>query len=358
MFNLRCNGLGGYSPDPYSSIGQFGGPILYLVLQIIAAFSFLVYVDSGAPVPAFLQRGRIRPSDSTSASNKGDDVLHELSADVRAETQRMTGAGDMLKVLNLSKRYPGAPKDQLAVNDVTFGTQLGETFALIGPNGAGKSTVMKIIQGTVSHTPSSYIQLVGDDGRFRQEMKGRTDQQERPSAGDVLVSEASIIHHRNVARAQLGQCNQFDAIDAHLTGMCCTMTLCLSRLITSQQMPITYVPVKQHLWLYARLKGVPRNRVQHDIDVLLAAAGLAHKADHLATSLSGGNVRKLSLLMALIGDRPLVLIDEFSSGVDSFSKREAWKTVSVQHTTYSARPGLNEDDQEWLRIMRNADDVA
>ena len=89
------------------------------------------------------------------------------------------------------------------------------------------------------------------------------------------------------------------------------------------------VPVKEHLWLYGRLKGVSRRLVRHDINVLLAAAGLTHKADHLATSLSGGNVRKLSLLMALIGDRPLVLIDEFSSGVDSFSKREAWRTVCL-----------------------------
>jgi alpha-D-ribose 1-methylphosphonate 5-triphosphate synthase subunit PhnL len=83
--------------------------------------------------------------------------------------------------------------------------------------------------------------------------------------------------------------------------------------------------------------------VQHDIDILLAAAGLTHKADHLATSLSGGNVRKLSLLMALIGDRPLVLIDEFSSGVDSFSKREAWRTVSLSHIHLNAKRGPRAD---------------
>jgi ABC-type multidrug transport system ATPase subunit len=82
------------------------------------------------------------------------------------------------------------------------------------------------------------------------------------------------------------------------------------------------------LWLYGRLKGVPSKLLAADIQALLGAAGLEHKADQLATSLSGGNQRKLSLAMALIGDRPVVLIDEFSSGVDPFSKREAWNTVS------------------------------
>jgi ATP-binding cassette subfamily A (ABC1) protein 3 len=86
--------------------------------------------------------------------------------------------------------------------------------------------------------------------------------------------------------------------------------------------------VRQHLWLYGRLKGVPSKPLRHDIDALLHHAGLSHKADQLATSLSGGNQRKLSLAIALIGDRPVVLIDEFSSGVDPFSKREAWTSVS------------------------------
>jgi ABC-type glutathione transport system ATPase component len=151
MFNLLCDGQGGYSSAPRSSIGQFGGPILYLVLQILFAFAVLVYVDSGAPVPAFLQRGRIRPSARTGApSDEGEDVLQELNADVLAEKQRVQTSGDMLRVMNLSKRYPGAPKGQLAVDDVTFGTQLGESFALIGPNGAGKTTCFATIRGVVS----------------------------------------------------------------------------------------------------------------------------------------------------------------------------------------------------------------
>lgn len=54
----------------------------------------------------------------------------------------------MLKVMSLSKRYPGAKT--LAVDDVSFGTAVGENFALIGPNGAGKSSSLACIRGVVS----------------------------------------------------------------------------------------------------------------------------------------------------------------------------------------------------------------
>ena len=115
--------------------------------------------------------------------------------------------------------------------------------------------------------------------------------------------EDKELHILTTRRSHLGVCPQYNPIDVHLT-------------------------VRQHLWLYGRLKGVPKGPLAADIDVLLQQSGLSPKADVLATSLSGGNQRKLCLAMALIGDRSVILIDEFSSGVDPFSKREAWGTVS------------------------------
>jgi len=179
----------------------------------------------------------------------------------------------MLQVLGLKKRFGNSKV--LAVNDVSFGVETGVNFALIGPNGAGKTTTLAVIRGV-----------------------------ELPTAGDVHVAGHSIVNSRNGARAQLGVCPQINAIDQHLT-------------------------VSQHLWVYGRLKGVPHKLLKHDIYALLSAAGLLPKADQLATSLSGGNQRKLGLAIALIGDRPVVLIDEFSSGVDPFSKREAWTTLAA-----------------------------
>ena len=160
MFNLRCNGLGGYTSQPYSSISLFGGPILYLVLQIVAGFSFLVWYDSGRPLPAFLRHNHLKSGNmSVNTADKGDDVLQELSGDVLDEKERLKESGDMLRVLGLTKRYPRAPRGQLAVNDVSFGTQLGEVFACIGPNGAGKTTTFACIRGTVRLMALFYLRV-------------------------------------------------------------------------------------------------------------------------------------------------------------------------------------------------------
>ena len=113
----------------------------------------------------------------------------------------------------------------------------------------------------------------------------------------------------------MGVCPQVNAIDLNLTG--------------ESDTPPSAEPVRQHLWLYGRLKGVSSTPLNKDVDALLGTSGLLPKADMLAISLSGGNQRKLALAIALIGDRPVVLIDEFSSGVDPFSKREAWATVGI-----------------------------
>lgn len=269
--------MGNYSSNPPSDILQFGGPILYFVLQSLVAYALLVYIDSGSPIPSFLHR-KHKPKQSLSAS------AQEFSQDVADEKTRVeSGAEDQLQVIGLRKKYHGAPN--VAVDDVSFGVQLGETFALIGPNGAGKTTTLACIRGM-----------------------------ERPNAGDIVVGGHSIIKARNQARSFLGVCPQVNAIDPNLT-------------------------VGQHLWVYGKFKGVPSKPLKRDIDNLLAASGLAHKKDQLAISLSGGNQRKMALAIALIGDREVVLIDEFSSGVDPFSKREAWQTVSELHYDLRSPPG-------------------
>lgn len=268
LFALLCDGLGNRTSKPYSDINQFGGPILYMVLQSFFAYAILVYVDSGSPIPQILRQGR--------ASKPAFEVDSATMTDVKAEKERVdhgTGTEDAIRVLNLRKKYHAA--SSFAVDGVSFGVSAGDTFALIGPNGAGKTTTLACIRGL-----------------------------EIPTTGDVMVVENSIVHRRNAARSLLGVCPQFNAIDSSLT-------------------------VRQHLWLFGRLRGVRGQPLKKDVQSLLVAAGLVHKADSLATSLSGGNQRKLLLAIALIGNRPVVLIDEFSSGVDPFSKREAWATVRL-----------------------------
>lgn len=274
LFSLLCDGRGHRSDVGLGDMKLFGAPLVYMAAQGVLAFLALVWIDSGRPW--LWHRSRTKPVKGIAPAN--------MTPDVAAEADRIrSGSSDMLVVKDLTKVFHkgrhgkknGAKVQLVAVRDVSFGVEAGELFALIGPNGAGKTTTLALIRGL-----------------------------EAPDRGDVRVDGRSIRGSRNRARAALGVCPQVNAIDHCLT-------------------------VSQHLWLYARLKGVPRGAVARDIELLLGATGLTSKRDDLAATLSGGNQRKLLLAMALIGDRQVVLIDEFSSGVDAFSQREAWEVLAA-----------------------------
>jgi ATP-binding cassette, subfamily A (ABC1), member 3 len=220
----------------------------------------LVAWDSGWK-PGFLVRSKHRPQDV--------EEIDDVDPEVYAEAARVEESKDELRVLHASKVFG----TNTAVQDVSFGVPKGQTFALLGPNGAGKSTTISLIRGDI-----------------------------RPSdrQSEILIEDTSIIARRAAARANLGVCPQFDAMD-QMTAI-------------------------EHLRFYARARGVPN--VEHNVEQVLHAVGVAQFKDRMAAKLSGGNKRKLSLGIALIGNPSVVLLDEPSSGMDAASKRVMWRTLS------------------------------
>lgn len=98
--------------------------------------------------------------------------------------------------------------------------------------------------------------------------------------------------------------------------------------------------VREHLTFYARCKGV--QDIKADVEYVMRKVGITVHANKLAAKLSGGNKRKLSLGIALLGNPPVLLLDEPSSAMDAASKRVLWKTLeavapgrSVLLTTHS-----------------------
>ena len=119
----------------------------------------------------------------------------------------------------------------------------------------------------------------------------------------MLIDGVSVVRHPRIARAALGVCPQFTAIDSQLT-------------------------VREHLVIYGRLKGLRKGQeLEQSVEAILGGTALNMYADRLASKLSGGNQRKLSLAIALIGNPMVVLIDEFSTGIDPKMKREMWQTL-------------------------------
>jgi ABC-type multidrug transport system ATPase subunit len=288
-FSILCDGNERASYP--GAITVFGGPILYLILQAIGLFVFLVWYDSGYE-PAFLRRFSKKKKDPvlTDSTARGDDVLAEIS---RTESSK---AG--LQVQHVVKSFA----EVTAVEDITFSVSPSECFALLGPNGAGKSTTISLIRGDI-----------------------------RPDHGDVLVEGTSITHHRALARKQLGVCPQFDAMD--------NMT------------------VTEHLRFYAQARGV--SDIAHNVDALINAVNLIEYRDRLAHRLSGGNKRKLSLAIALVGNPAVLLLDEPSSGMDAANKRFLWKTLaevtkgrSMLITTHSLEEADRLADKVGIMAMR------
>ncbi|KAG9049313.1 hypothetical protein FS837_010632 [Tulasnella sp. UAMH 9824] len=266
VFSLRCDGFGNYTTDSMGGMKFYGGPILYFILYIVIFFSLLVWIDSGYPLPSRLSsiRATKGQDDSTAASYQAPDVA--------AERQRVLAPSnnDPLRVLGISKQF--ARSKVKAVDGVTFGVG-GETVGLLGPNGAGKTTTFNMIRGGI-----------------------------KPDTGDVQVNGLSIREDTNGARVGLGLCPQFTAIDSQLT-------------------------VREHLEIYGRLKGLRGRELKQNVATLLRMAELAQYRDRLASKLSGGNQRKMSLAIALMGNPSVLLIDEYSTGIDPATKRHMWATL-------------------------------
>ncbi|XP_068396452.1 retinal-specific phospholipid-transporting ATPase ABCA4 isoform X2 [Eschrichtius robustus] len=194
--------------------------------------------------------------------------------DVAEERQRIVSGGnktDILRLNELTKIYSGSSSP--AVDRLCVGVRPGECFGLLGVNGAGKTTTFKMLTGDSTVT-----------------------------SGDATVAGKSILTNISDVHQSMGYCPQFDAIDDLLTG-------------------------REHLYLYARLRGVPAEKIKRVTNWSIQSLGLSLYADRLAGTYSAGNKRKLSTAIALIGCPLLVLLDEPTTGMDPQARRMLWNTI-------------------------------
>jgi ABC-type multidrug transport system ATPase subunit len=85
--------------------------------------------------------------------------------------------------------------------------------------------------------------------------------------------------------------------------------------------------VRDHLTLFAALKGIPAADVAATIATAAAEVGLAEQGDTAAHGLSGGQKRKLSIAIAFMGSPRVVYLDEPTSGMDPYSRRATWELL-------------------------------
>ena len=103
-------------------------------------------------------------------------------------------------------------------------------------------------------------------------------------------------------RRQIGYCPQFDALIELMTG-------------------------RELLVMYAQLRGIPADGVDAEVTRLINLLALEKHADKLSWTYSGGNKRKLSTAIALVGRPPIVFLDEPTTGVDPGARRFLWDAL-------------------------------
>ncbi|MGC0318258.1 ABC transporter ATP-binding protein [Kitasatospora acidiphila] len=163
---------------------------------------------------------------------------------------------------------------EIRANDgVDLEIRQGEIFGLLGPNGAGKSTLVRQLTGLL-----------------------------RPDAGSVQILGHDIVRHPERAARLLGYLGQEStALDE--------LTVALAAETT------------------ARLRGLSRSAARAETAGVLAELGLEPLAARPLAKLSGGQRRLACFAATLVGERPLLVLDEPTTGMDPVARRAVWSAV-------------------------------
>ena len=168
----------------------------------------------------------------------------------------------MLEVSGLHKKYG----DLVAVHEVSFRAEAGETVGLLGPNGAGKTTTVAMIAGLLT-----------------------------PDRGEVRIDGKAVRGDTDPVKRKLGLVPQDLALHVELSAI-------------------------DNLALFGALYGLTGAPLKREMGAALELVGLADRAKDRVNTFSGGMMRRLNLAAALMHDPQILLLDEPTVGVDPQSR--------------------------------------
>ena len=202
----------------------------------------------------------------------------------------------MIELENVTKKY----NDFTAIDNISFTINDGEIVGFLGPNGAGKSTTMNMITG--------YIE---------------------PTSGKILVNGFDINRKPKQAKKQIGYMPENVPLYAELT-------------------------VKEFISYMADLKLVKKQEKKSEIDRVIKATGLEKVEKKIIKNLSRGYKQRVSLAGALVGNPPILILDEPTVGLDPLQVieiRNLIKSLKKQHTILISSHILAEISQMCNKII-------
>jgi ABC-2 type transport system ATP-binding protein len=176
---------------------------------------------------------------------------------------------NVIVIKDLVKHYD----DVKAVNGLNLEIRKGEMFGFLGPNGAGKTTTINMLCGLLE-----------------------------PTAGSASVAGYDVTKQATKMKEHIGVCPQEAAVFKFLSG-------------------------RENIELLGNLHGVERETLRERTTSLLEEADFTEAAKRRAKGYSGGMMRQLNLMMALISDPEIVFLDEPTVGMDARARRRTWEYI-------------------------------
>ncbi len=166
-------------------------------------------------------------------------------------------------------------EDITAVDSLNLEIKQGELFSLLGPNGAGKTTTINILCGIL-----------------------------KPTKGTAIIAGFDVTKNLEEIKTVIGVCPQEAAV-------------------------FKFLNARENIELFGNLHGIPKKKLEERTDTFLELLGLAEASKRMAKGYSGGMLRKLNLIMALISDPQIAFLDEPTVGMDPRARRKTWEFIGA-----------------------------
>ncbi|XP_075025522.1 ATP-binding cassette sub-family A member 10-like [Calonectris borealis] len=251
--------------------------VLYMLLALY--FDKVLSGKYGIPDPPFFclkpsywmrrRRSSTREMPRTAASPEellGDDIEPVPPEFVGKEAIRLN---------NIKKAYKKKDKKTNALRGLSLNIYEGQITALLGHSGAGKTTLLNVLSGLTL-----------------------------PSEGSATIYnyKLSEIGDREEIREMIGICPQFNIQFEALT-------------------------VRENLKTFAEVKGIKSKEVEREVQNILELLDISNIQDTQAEKLSGGQKRKLSIGIAMLGNPQVLFLDEPTAGLDPLSRHQVWSLL-------------------------------
>jgi len=202
------------------------------------------------------------------ALNISADNIQRIKAKPSEPGIQFEGSSAII-IKDLVKKF----EDITAVDNLSLEIKEGELFSLLGPNGAGKTTTINILNGIM-----------------------------KPTKGTAIIAGFDVTKNIDEIKKIIGLCPQEAAV-------------------------FKFLNARENIELFGNLYSVSQKELEKRMDTLLELLGLEEASKRKAGGYSGGMLRKLNLIIALISDPKIAFLDEPTVGMDARARRKTWEFI-------------------------------